>query len=200
MVLTGTGYYLYDQIEQRGTPWTPERRVDMSVVIDRSYSLEEIREHFDQIEDILLAQKDSLDLESLTTRFSQRRGSIRAYLVDADAGKFSTMEAGQRDQGIAARKGGFTRTKWAARAVGRATNLGVEVQLHGRNPEVLMVLMEEIKAGLEQLPGVQDVDSSLEDGEEEVRVEINRAQALSYGLSAARGSPGHLCGIGHPPH
>ena len=86
VVLTGTGYYLYDQIEQRGTPWTPERRVDMSVVIDRSYSIDEIRAHFDQIEDIILAKKDSLDIESLSTNFRQRRGSIRAYLVDADAG------------------------------------------------------------------------------------------------------------------
>ena len=44
------------------------------------------RAHFDQIEDILMAQKDKLDIESLTTRFRQRRGSIRAYLVDAVIG------------------------------------------------------------------------------------------------------------------
>ena len=182
VALTGTGYYLYDQIEQRGTPWTPERRVDMSVVIDRSYSLEEVRAHFDQIEDILLAQKDALDLESLSTSFGQRRGSIRAYLVDADAGKLSTMEAGNAIKDLLPEKVGYTYKMGRSRSW-TGNQLGVEVQLHGRNPEVLTVLMEDVKAGLEQLPGVQDVDSSLEDGEEEVRVEINRAQALSYGLS-----------------
>ena len=182
VALTGAGYYLYDQIEQRGTPWTPERRVDMSVVIDRSYSLEEVRAHFDQIEDILLAQKDALDLESLSTSFGQRRGSIRAYLVDADAGKLSTMEAGNAIKDLLPEKVGYTYKMGRSRSW-TGNQLGVEVQLHGRNPEVLTVLMEDVKAGLEQLPGVQDVDSSLEDGEEEVRVEINRAQALSYGLS-----------------
>ena len=195
MALTGTGYYLYDQIEQRGTPWTPERRVDMSVIIDRSYSLDEIRAHFDQIEDILLAQKDTLDLESLTTRFRQRRGSIRAYLVDADAGKLSTMEAGNAIKNLLPEKVGYTYKMGRSRSWS-GNQLGVEVQLHGRNPEVLAVLMEDVKAGLEQLPGVQDVDSSLEDGEEEVRVEINRAQALSYGLSPREVAQGISSALG----
>jgi len=195
VALTGTGYYLYNQIEQRGTPWTPERRVDMTVVIDRSYSLEEIRTHFDQIEDILLAQQDSLDLESLTTRFGLRRGSIRAYLVDADAGRFSTMEAGNAIKQLLPEKVGYTYKMGRSRSW-TGNQLGVEVQLHGRNPEVLAVLMEDVKAGLEQFPGVQDVDSSLEDGEEEVRVEINRAQALSYGLSPREVAQGISAALG----
>ena len=182
VTLTGTGYYLYDQIEQRGTPWTPERRVDMSVVIDRSYSLDEIREHFDKIEDILMVKKDELDIESLTTDFRQRRGGIRAYLVDADVGKLSSMEAGNAIKKLLPQKVGFTYKMGRSRGWS-GNQLGVEVQLHGRNPEVLAVLMEEVKANLEKIPGVQDVDSSLEDGEEEIRVEVNRAQALNYGLS-----------------
>jgi len=182
IALTGTGYHFYNQIEKRGTPWTPERRVDMSVVIDRSYSLAEIREHFDKIEDILLAQKHELDIESLTTDFSQRRGGIRAYLVDADAGKLSSMDAGNAIKKLLPQKVGFTYKMGRSRGWS-GNQLGVEVQLHGRNPEVLAVLMEEVKANLEKIPGVQDVDSSLEDGEEEVRVEVNRAQALNYGLS-----------------
>ena len=195
VALTGTGYFLYNQIEQRGTPWTPERRVDMTVVIDRSYSLEEIRAHFDQIEDILLAHKDSLDIESLSTRFGLRRGSIRAYLVDADAGQFSTMEAGNAIKQLLPAKVGYTYKMGRSRSW-TGNQLGVEVQLHGRNPEVLAVLMEDVKAGLEQFPGVQDIDSSLEDGEEEVRVEINRAQALSYGLSPREVAQGIAAALG----
>ena len=195
VMLTGTGYYLYDQIEQRGTPWTPERRVDMTVVIDRSYSLEEVREHFYQIEKILLAKKDSLDIQSLMTRFSQRRGSIRAYLVDADAGRLSSMEAGNAIKELLPEKVGYTYKMGRSRSW-TGNQLGVEVQLHGRDPEVLAVLMEDVKAGLEQLPGVQDVDSSLEDGEDEVRVEINRAQALGYGLSPREVAQGISSALG----
>ena len=182
VALTGTGYHLYNNIEKRGMPWTSERRVDMTVQIDRSIGLEMIRTHFNQIEDVLMTNKAELDLESLTTRFGQRRGSIRAYLVDADAGKLSTMEAGNAIKKLLPEKIGFTYKMGRSRSW-MGNQLGGEVQLHGRNPEVLAVLMEEVKAGLEKLPGVQDVDSSLEDGEEEVHVTVNRAQALNYGLS-----------------
>ena len=69
------------------------------------------------------------------------------------------------------------RRSWAGRT------MGVEVQLRGRDAEVLQVLAEEVGGQLGRLPGVQDVDSSLEEGEEEIRVEVNREQALGYGLS-----------------
>ncbi len=180
--LTWTGYHLYGQIEHQGQPWTPERRVDISLQIDRSYSLEEIRELFDTIEETLLAKKEDLDIESLITRFSQRRASIRAYLVPADDGVLSSMEAGNAIKKLLPPQVGITYKMGRSRSW-MGNSLGVEVQLRGRNPEVLEVLMEEVRARLEQLPGVQDVDSSLEDGEEEVQVEINRAQALNYGLS-----------------
>lgn len=193
--LTGTGYYLYQQIEHRGTPWQSERRVDMSVTIDRSYSLEEVKEHFTEIERRLMEKKSELDLESLTTRFSQRRGRIRGYLVDADDGQLTTQEAGMAIKALLPEKVGFTYKMGRSRSW-QGNMLGVEVQLHGRNPEVLAVLMEEVAAGLEKLPGVEDVDSSLEDGEEEVRVEVDRAQALNYGLSPREVASGIASALG----
>jgi len=150
--------------------------------IDRSYSLDEIREHFDALEEILLDKREELDIESLTTSFSQRRASVRAYLVEADDGKLSTMEAGRAVMALLPPKVGFTYKMGRSRSWS-GNNLGVEVQLRGRSEEVLAVLIEDVKASMEKLPGVQDVDTSLEDGEEEVHVEINRSQALNYGLS-----------------
>ena len=61
--------------------------------------------------------------------------------------------------------------------------LGVEVQLQGPDPQVLEVLVEEVESRLERLDPVQDVDSSLEDGDEEILVQIDREQALEYGHS-----------------
>ena len=62
--------------------------------------------------------------------------------------------------------------------------LGVEVQLKGISAAVLEVLAEDVKAQMARLPGVLDVDTSLEDGEEEIQVTVDREQALGYGLSA----------------
>ena len=193
--LTGTGYYAYQQIEHRGTPWQSERRVDMSVTIDRSYSLEKVKEHFSEIERQLMERKSELDIESLTTRFSQRRGSIRAYLVNADDGQLTTQEAGTAIKALLPEKVGYTYKMGRSRSW-QGNMLGVEVQLQGRNPEVLALLVEEVAAGLEKLPGVEDVDSSLEDGEEEVRVEVDRAQALNYGLSPQEVASGIASALG----
>jgi HAE1 family hydrophobic/amphiphilic exporter-1 len=65
------------------------------------------------------------------------------------------------------------------------SELGVEVQLQGIDADVLEVLAEEVKLRMAQLPGVLTVDSSLEDGEEEIQVSVDREQALSYGVSAS---------------
>ena len=182
LVLLGTGIYLYLQIEQRGTPWIPERRVDITVELDRSYSLEEVREIFDEMERAVIARKDQLDLASLSSRFGRRRGNLTARLVDADEGRLSTMEAGNAIRQLLPRKVGV-RYKVGRTRSWAGPLLGVEVELKGRDPAVLAVLAEEVKGELERFPGVQDVDTSMEDGEEEIRVEVQREQALSYGLS-----------------
>ena len=167
----------------------------MSVTIDRSYSLEKVKEHFSEIERRLMERKSELDIESLTTRFSQRRGSIRAYLVNADDGQLTTQEAGTAIKALLPEKVGYTYKMGRSRSW-QGNMLGVEVQLQGRNPDVLAVLVEEVAAGLQKLPGVEDVDSSLEDGEEEVRVEVDRAQALNYGLSPQEVASGIASALG----
>ncbi len=180
--MLGLGIFLYSRMEQRGTPWTPERRVDITVQLDRSYSLEEVRDIFTDVEQTLLARTDSLDIETLSTWFTQRRGRIQAYLVDADDGHLTTQEAGDAVMALMPERVGVEfiqgrRRSWSG------PELGVEVRLRGRSADMLNVLVEDVRNRLEQLPGVQDVDTSLEDGDEEVRVTVDREQALSYGLS-----------------
>ena len=181
-LLMGTGIYLFMQLEQRGTPWTPERRVDISAEIDRNYSLEEVKAMFGDIEQRLLGRAGELDIESLNTNFRQRRGRITARLVDADDGSMTTAEAGEAIKALLPETVGVT-WKMGRRRSWQGNMLGVEVQLKGRDQDVLALLAEDIESALGQLPGVKDVDTSLEDGEEEIRVAVDREQALEYGLS-----------------
>ena len=181
-VLLVTGIYLFRQIEQRGTPWTPERRVDITVEADRSYSLMEVRRIFAEMERVLLDRKAELDVESISTNFRQRGGSLTVRLVDADDGNLSTMEAARSIRKLLPEKVGIN-YKMGRQRSWSGPLLGVEVELKGPDPEVLSLLAEEVKVQLRSLPGVQEVDSSLEDSEEEILVEVDREQALGYGLS-----------------
>ncbi len=181
-ILLVTGIYLFRQIEQRGTFWTPERRVDITVEADRSYSLMEVRRIFAEMEGVLLERKAELDVESLSTSFRQRGGSLTVRLVDADDGNLSTMEAARAIRKLLPEKVGIN-YKMGRQRSWSGPLLGVEVELKGPDPEVLSLLAQEVKVQLRSLPGVQEVDSSLEDSEEEILVEVDREQALGYGLS-----------------
>ena len=182
VALLGSGIYLFQQLEQQGTPWTPERRADISVQMERSYSLDEVRQFFGELEGLVLAQKDQFDIETVSTEFAGRGGTLTARLVDADDGKLSTMEATNAIKAVLPERPGVTYKVGRTRSWS-GPQLGVEVQLSGINADVLAVLADEVKAQLAQLPGVQDVDISLEDGDEEIRVQVDREQALTYGLS-----------------
>ena len=199
VMLTGTGYYLYNQIEQRGTPWTPERRVDMSVVIDRSYSLDEIRAHFEQIEDIILAKKDSLDLQSLMTRFGQRRGSIRAYLIDADEGRLSTMEAGNAIKELLPEKVGYTykmgrSRSWTGNQLGRRSPAS---RPRPRSPSCADGRRQSRPRTVARGPRRRQQPRRRR--RRSPRRNQPRSGARLWAV-AARGRPRHFLGLGHPPH
>ena len=182
VTLLVTGIFLFRQIEQRGTPWTPERRVDITVEADRSYSLKEVRGIFEEMENTVMEKRKELDVESLSTSFRQRGGSLTIRLVDADDGNLSTMEAARGIRNLLPEKVGIN-YKMGRQRSWSGPLLGVEVELKGPDPEVLALLAEEVKVQLRSLPGVLEVDSSLEDSEEEILVEVDREQALGYGLS-----------------
>ena len=182
LIFLGTGIFLYLRIEQRGTPWTPTRRVEVTVEVERSYSLAEVAAHFSRIEQLVLAKQSELDVESLSTRFRQRGGRITAYLVDADVGRLTTMQASNAIRKLLPPKVGV-RYKMGRQRGWSGPQLGVEVILKGRDPDVLAILAEEVASYLGRLPGVQDVDTSLEDGEEEIQVTVDREEAIGYGLS-----------------
>jgi HAE1 family hydrophobic/amphiphilic exporter-1 len=181
--LMGLGIWLYNNIEQRGTPWQAERRVDMTIEMERSFSLAEVDALFREIETDLLAHAADIDLESLSTRIGRGGGSVRVRLIDADEGQLTTMQAGAAIQQRMPERVGV-RYKMGRSRGWAGPELGVEVQLKGVDAAVLEVLAEDVKAQMATLPGVIDVDTSLEDGEEEIQVSVDREQALNYGLSA----------------
>ena len=182
LAMMGGGVWMFLNIEQQGMRWPSERRVDITVETERSFSLGEVDSLMARIERDLLAHSEELDLETLSTRIRLRRSSLRARLVDADEGHLTTMEAQQAIRGRLPELAGVTykmgRTRsWAGNL------LGVEVQLKGIDPAVLAVLAEDVQARLAQLPGVTSVDTDLQEGEEEIQVSVDREQALGYGLS-----------------
>ena len=177
-----TGYHFYTKIEKQPYRWQPTRRVSFLVELPRNYDTEDALALFQQIENILLPRKKELDIEAISTRFSNRRSnSITIYLVSADEGKLTTDEVQKRVQALIPQDIPGVRIK-AGRSR-RSSNTGVGVDIKGRNPEVLAMLAEDIKLRMQDMQGVHEVETSLESGLEEIRVTVNRQRAQRYGLS-----------------
>jgi len=191
----GMSLFLFTKIEQEFEPPAPSRDLQFNVEIPRSFTLQEVIDLFTGIEDTLLAHKDDLDIYNITTNFGKvssrtsmfmRGNNIDITLKDISESKISsTTEVQERIQALLPQIVGVNYR--FGRMHGRGgREMGVSIQLKGLNTDVLQVYAEEVKTRLEDLPGVKNVDTSLERGEEEVRVSVDRTRANKLGLSSAQ--------------
>ena len=181
-VVLGSGFHLYSQIEKRRYRWQPTRRIDVSVEVPRSYDVNDALSLFEEVEARLLPKKEDLDIDAIRTRFSNRRSNrITLYLVDADRGKLSTDEV--KKQVMALMPKDMPGVKFKAGRSRGGGDIGVGIEIKGRNPAILAILAEDVKLRMEGIKGVHEVETSLESGQEEIQVTVNRQKAQRYGLS-----------------
>jgi HAE1 family hydrophobic/amphiphilic exporter-1 len=184
-LILGLGFELYANVEKRPFSWRSTRRVEFTVETPRSFGLEQTLELFTRIENILMPLKETLDVESVRTRFSDRWGSrVSLNLTSGDKSTLTTDEIKKRVLDLLPKDEPGIRFKAGGSRGGSASGVGVE--LRGRNSTVLAVLAEEIRDRMEGIEDVTLLETSLESGAEEIRVSVNRTRASRYGLSPRR--------------
>lgn len=174
---------LYQQLDRSFMPRTPQRQMDLRVDLDRNFSLPEIDAIFDTVETVLLANKEELEISTVATNFSRRRASVNIYFTPEEEAKKTATELFEdvRQQlpeiaGVEYRVG---------RMHGRGgSEMGVSIELKGKSTEVLTTYAEEIRELIKGIDGIKDVDTSMERGDEEIRVSVDRVRAQKYGLSS----------------
>ncbi|MCZ6632025.1 MAG: efflux RND transporter permease subunit [bacterium] len=178
----GLGFYLYAQIEKRPFRWQPSRRIDLSVEVPRSYDIEAAQALFKRVEDILIPRKAELDISAISTRFSTRYSNrITLYLTPTEEARLSTDEVKARIKPLLPQDIPGVRFKLGRSGGSGSAEVGIEIK--GRNSQTLEILAEDIKLRLQNIPGVQEIESNLESGLEEIQVSVNRKRAQRYGLS-----------------
>ncbi len=181
-VLLYMGFYIYAKVEQQPYRYQPNRSVRISVEMPRSYDVHEARKLFEMVENLLIPQKDELDIEAISTRYSSNRGNrLTLYLTPPEEAKLTSDDVQKKVlamlpkdiPGVQFKTGGG----WGS------SSIGVGIEIKGRNPQVLSMMAEDIQMRMQGIPGVMTVASSLETGNEEIRVTVNRERAQRYGLS-----------------
>jgi len=207
-VLFGSGFGMYTSIEMQADMYSPERSLEFNVEIPRSYSLDDVKQLFEEIETILGENKEELDIKNYTTQYGigsssigggggrgggHGRGSmyshgnqVALYLKEGEEGASKTVDAIEEEVkrllpkrvGVEYRMGG--RMNW------HGFQSGLQISLKGYSTEVLEIYAEEVKNRISDIPGIKDIDTSLETEDEEVRLYINRDKANKYGFSSGQ--------------
>lgn len=187
LAISWGAWQLYQSIDRDWQPRIPERRMDLAIDLPRTYNVTQIEAIYDTLETILLDRKQSLEISQVSSRYLKHRGHYHAnltiYFVPEEEAKKETTELYNEVRAVLPPIPGIQYRVGEMRGRG-GSQMGVRVELKGKNTAILATYAEEIKNLLRAIPGVKDVDTSLEEGEEEMRISVDRVRAQKYGLSA----------------
>lgn len=190
MIGLGWGsYHLITALDREEMPRVAERRVRMNVLFERSYSLDEIERTFMQLENILLERREEFEIESVasdlssrTSRRGQYRGELDVYLIDE--GKITpTHQIQQKIRTVLPSIAGVEYQQGRRRHYGGGGEMGIDVRLKGEDPALLEIYGEMVRNKLLDLQEVEDVQTTLETGEDEIHVEVDRRRTEQFGIS-----------------
>jgi len=143
-----------------------------------------VRDYVERVESFLLPQRDSLAIESIYTFYQDNFAALSLYFPKDDP---------RDDAGIRSLRK-YLREKLpvlpgAKYRFGDDEDAGqgartIAVTLFGEDTELLEGLSGEVQRRLALLPGMHDVRSDIDEGTDEVRVILDRAQGGRYGVDS----------------
>jgi hydrophobic/amphiphilic exporter-1 (mainly G- bacteria), HAE1 family len=182
-VFLAGGYVIYT-LPKDLMPDEDRRFVMMSVSTPRGMSVEERSALFGQVEQLLLDNADRFEVQNVSAMSSPNWNNImialKPYSEGAQLSGAQVSAMIQEELPIVPGVQWRQRRAWGAGGGGR-----VSVRLIGENTNVLASLAEQVEWRLErEVPGIQNLDNSLQAGNEEIRVRVNREAAERQGLSS----------------
>ncbi len=184
---------LYMGIERTFSPPSEGRQITLFVDSPKRYSLEQRKALFQATYELLDENRAQWEIADVTHNFdraaTRRRGwgsnRFEIYLIPEEESKIKTADI--RDQireALPERAGVVYKIAQAQGGRPGSGSSGLSVELVGDRLEVLEMMSPGIVSALSRLPMLRDVDTSLESGEDEIRVGVERERAIQAGLSS----------------
>jgi len=179
-------------IESAYSSRTLEREIIIKVDIPRNYSLDQTEALYEEVYGILDSQREELDIADIAHAYDRGTGRSRSswrrsrqfnvFLRDEDESDVTTLEARNRIRSLMPVKAGVALRMESGR--GHYGNTGIQIELSGQEATVLELMSRQIADRLSRVPMIKDVDTSLESGDQEVVVAVQRERTLAAGLSS----------------
>lgn len=187
---------LYTGIERTFNPPSEGRQITIFVDAPKRYSVEQREQLFSETYDLLHAGRENWEIADITHSFERSGGRSRSrghrgsnrfelYLTPEEESekKVGDIRNAIRDA-LPVRAGVSYKIAQAQGGPPGAGSSGLNVELIGEDLEILELLSPGIVQSLSGLPFLRDVDTSLESGDDEIRVGVNRERAVQAGLSS----------------
>lgn len=180
--LFGGSVYLATGIKREYFPQVADRAAYFTMQVPNSYSIEKTVALIDEFERKLTSMKEELEIENFTTYFRRREGWFNVFFKEADERKGDVIELSRKVKSLFPSAPGV-QFEMAQRRGRHGGEMGITVEVTGRDAETLLLVAEKVKSALSEVPGLEDITTDLESGVEEARVVVKREQAAKYGLS-----------------
>lgn len=151
--------------------------------LPNSYGLDDADAWFRRVEQNFEEARAEIGIKHIQTRFWRNRGMVRVMLEDTDKSDITVEQAISALREHVPEAPGVTMYVNWERGTGDAS---LNVTLYGEDTPSLALLAEEAERRLRPLPDLISVEPELENALEEVRVRVNRNQALQYGITPER--------------
>ena len=190
MALIGwASYALLMNIDREQMPRVAEREVNIDILFERSYSLDEVESIFARLVERLLEQQEELEIASIGSEFGRRsgrsgrqRGKLEIYLKTY--GDITPTQVLQEKM-LASFPviPGVEYKQSRLRHMGGGGEMGIDVKLKGEDPTLLEMYGEIVKKRIFEVSGIKDVQTTLETGEDEIHVQVDRRRTEQFGIS-----------------
>jgi HAE1 family hydrophobic/amphiphilic exporter-1 len=158
------------------------RRLFMPYHVEGQHPLERVEATVNTIEEYLFSRQEEFNIRSIYSYYDQGRAESTLLLTDEDDATLSTKEIIERIEKdlpeIAIGKPSFQFNQ-------QGGGDGFSIQISGDSTETLNELSIDVARALSSIEGLKDVRSDAEEGEQEVRVSIDRTRAANVGLTTA---------------
>ncbi len=191
--LLAVSWSMYQNIERSFSPNSFQRQLTIQVDTPKSYSLVQKRDLYERVYDLLDARRKDLDIDRISYSFRTSAGRSRGwshtnrftlFLTDEEKSTLDTGQIRTKVESLLPVEAGVTFTIGRSRRGHSGEGAGVEVELVGDRMEILEVLSGQVVSALRRIPTLRDVDTTLESGDEEIRVTPNRERTIQAGLSS----------------
>ncbi|MCH5341891.1 MAG: efflux RND transporter permease subunit [Acetatifactor sp.] len=169
-------------------------QLTVSVNLGEEATLQETAEVTNQVVEAILSIEDVKNVGAMTSSNTMSLlggggGSVNratVYVVTEDDKTMSNEEIARQIQEKTAGLNAEIRVDTSSMDMSALGGSGISIQVRGRELDTIQRIAGEVAAIIESVEGTADVSDGLEEADEELRIIINKDEAVHYGLTVAQ--------------